>query len=89
MNSKIIITTIILASAICFVPFVSDDSAAISVNDGTFIYELDEPSSQATVIGLMDSMVKNIPSTIRYESKTYNVVAIGDNAFQNEKLTGT
>ena len=88
MNSKIIITTIILASAICFVPFVSDDSAAISVNDGTFIYELDEPSSQATVIGLMDSMVKNIPSTIRYESKTYNVVAIGDNAFQNEKLTG-
>lgn len=88
MNSKIIITTIILASAICFVPFVSDDSVAISVNDGTFIYELDEPSSQATVIGLMNSMVKNIPSTIRYESKTYNVVAIGDNAFQNEKLTG-
>ena len=88
MNSKNIITTIILASAICFVPFVSDDSAATSVNDGTFIYELDEPSSQATVIGLMNSMVKNIPSTIRYESKTYNVVAIGDNAFQNEKLTG-
>ena len=88
MNLKIFTLAIVLALIVCFVPFISDDSDAVVASDDTFTYELDESSGQATVIDVVKSTVKDIPSTVSYDSETYKVVAIGDYAFQNDKLVG-
>ena len=88
MSLKIFTLAIVLALIVCFVPFISDDSDAVVASDDTFTYELDESSGQATVIDVVKSTVKDIPSTVSYDSETYKVVAIGDYAFQNDKLVG-
>ncbi len=85
---KAIAPAVILALIISLVPFISDSSDATTVYDDTFYYSLDEANSQATVTGLVDDMIEDIPKSISYNSKTYQVVAIGANAFKNHDLVG-
>ncbi len=56
---------------------------------GDFKYKLDPENKTATVIGYVGSGGNvEIPATVQYDSKNYNVTAIGDNAFQMDSYTG-
>ncbi len=87
MNTTIKAIALAAVIALVAVTLVSEDSSAVEFTDGGFEYRTS--GNNATVIGWEgDSSEITIPDTVTNGSTTYNVTAIGDEAFMGSDVTG-